>query len=63
MSYPHLGLIKIEYSIHKYLPSGEIDPAIVDHSNGVIITTITGEDQNICIRKVKELIDDIKRSK
>lgn len=59
---PHIGLIKIEYSIHPYTKDGFIDPEVVENTNKPLIVGVVGQDRDICIRKVRELVEDFKNA-
>lgn len=57
---PHIGLIKLSYSIHEYLQDGMTSPEAVEKTNEDLIIGIVGQDKNICIRKIREIIQGLK---
>lgn len=64
LNYPHLGLIKLDYAIYKYLPTGEIDPSCIQSNSETIILNLIGQNKEECIKKVEEFINEtIRRSK
>lgn len=64
---PHVGIVRFNIFIHKMLPDGSIDPAIVDCHNefrdSKITSTgefhVTGFDKRNCIEKLKKKLESL----
>lgn len=68
---PHVGIVKFNIFIHKMLSDGSVDPQIVDCSEDFRENEITnlgeihviGYDKWDCIKKVKNILENLGENK